>query len=540
MPILRVLKGSETPGDYVIELGPRRDQLSLMIGRDENQCEFVLSPLSVSRTHAKITRDKDGYWITDDESRAGTILNHHRLRPNTPHPLRNGDLIQICNIVMTFLDDDNSGRPQVILDDSEDDESSYSSLLKSSPKACEMRTEMFAKDKLRAILELTTDLREIVTINELMTNVLGYLLRLFGRAERVIVVLWTDENSTEPTHTAFRYRDESIDDEPSFSRLFFERLRSGQKAILLENETSICAPLITKEGNCLGAVRVDGLAARNKFKPKDLDVLSMIALQVAVAVENSILHEAALRDRMMQYDLQTARQIQVESLPHGPPECPSYEIADYYLPAISVGGDYYDYVTLADDRLAFILGDVAGKGVPAALQMARVSSELQVYLELGFDAVDVVQRVNRRLVRRSESVSFVTMVLGMIDLSTHEISLVNAGHVRPLLRQPDGKVETIGDKESGLPLGVDPDFHYEATHFAMAVGDTLLIVSDGITEAMNAAKQTYGTGQLERMLSRVSGTANEMKDAIIDGVDNFVGGRAQSDDRCMICLQRVK
>jgi serine phosphatase RsbU (regulator of sigma subunit) len=128
----------------------------------------------------------------------------------------------------------------------------------------------------------------------------------------------------------------------------------------------------------------------------------------------------------------------VDLLPSQPPRIDGYEFYDYYAPAKFVGGDYYDYLPLDGGRLALALGDVSGKGVPAALLMAKVSSELGACLAAEPDPVEALNQVNRRFSRRSPEGAFVTLVLAMLDLSRHALTIVNAGHIRPLLRRPDG------------------------------------------------------------------------------------------------------
>ena len=269
-----------------------------------------------------------------------------------------------------------------------------------------------------------------------------------------------------------------------------------------------------------------------------MELLATVAFQVSFVVENAILHEAALRERSLETELKLAQEIQVELLPSEPPQIDGYEFFDYYVPAKYVGGDYYDYLPLEDNRLALVVGDVSGKGVPAALLMVKVASELEASLATEPDPVAVLNKVNRRFSRRNPDGAFVTMVLAILDLSNHQMSVVNAGHLRPLLRRPDGSVVEIGDAEAGLPLGVIPTRTYELTRLDFNVGDALVLISDGITEAQSAGGRQYGQERLLAQLAPSCGTAADLGRRIIGDVDRFVGNHPQSDDRCLLCIKR--
>jgi serine phosphatase RsbU (regulator of sigma subunit) len=271
----------------------------------------------------------------------------------------------------------------------------------------------------------------------------------------------------------------------------------------------------------------------------DLDILTTVAVELSFAVENSILHEVALREKAMQLELRVASQVQIGLLPSGPPELTGYEFFDYYSPARIVGGDYYDYLATETRRLAVVLGDVAGKGIPAALLMAKVSSELGVLLASGLSPVEVMQRVNSRMEKRSPEGAFVTMVLAMLDPMSHEITLVNAGHMPPLKRRSDGSVSEVGAPESGLPLGVDPDYEYTEVRISLSAGDSLILYSDGVIDAQNRASKHYGGERLQKVLLSSLPSVTSIGQSIIDDIHKFVGDVQQFDDICLLCFGRT-
>ena len=219
---------------------------------------------------------------------------------------------------------------------------------------------------------------------------------------------------------------------------------------------------------------------------------------------------------------------------------PGYCFFDYYQSARQVGGDYYDYVLLPDDRFAVIVGDVAGKGVSAALLMARLSSDVRFLLASEDDPAVAVEKINAGFSNADWQDKFVTMIVAVVDPKSNQLSLVNAGHMAPLLRRNGGIVEAVSEETAGLPLGVAADIQYEAVHRTLEPGDFVTIFTDGFSEAMNADRELYG---LERLMEQVSSSAVDVTDLgrhILDDVRKFVDGYAQSDDMCLACFGRVE
>ncbi len=285
-------------------------------------------------------------------------------------------------------------------------------------------------------------------------------------------------------------------------------------------------------------IQLDCRDRKPRFSSEDLDLLSTIAVEVSFAVENWILHEVALREGQLQYELKIANEVQIGLLPSSPPEVKGYDFFDYYSPAKQVGGDHYDYLLLDDNKLAFVLGDVSGKGVPAALLMAKISSEMSVYLATGLSPREVVERVNPRFEKHSPEGTFVTMIVAVLDLETSEIALVNAGHMPPLLRHNDGSVSQIRAETPALPLGIYAVQRYEEFRFTIGKGEVLVLFSDGVTDATNAAEEWYGDARLRQQIATCSGTATEVGNCIMKNLHDFVSDHQQTDDICLLCLHR--
>jgi serine phosphatase RsbU (regulator of sigma subunit)/predicted Rossmann-fold nucleotide-binding protein len=256
-------------------------------------------------------------------------------------------------------------------------------------------------------------------------------------------------------------------------------------------------------------------------------------------MENAQLHEAAMRAEVLKRELAVAHEVQRGFLPSAAPSIPGYEFFEFYEPANQLGGDYYDYVELPGGRLAVVMADVSGKGISATLLMAKLSAETRYCLASEPSPVAAMGRLNRLFCDSSWEDRFVTMVLAVLDPRRHEAVVVNAGHLPPLWRRGPGKVEAIGQAEARLPLGVDRDMEYAPCTVSLAAGQSLVLYTDGITEAMNAKGELYGSGRLLALLNSDVDRLSLLGRRILDDVKRFVGARSQSDDMCLTCLGRA-
>jgi serine phosphatase RsbU (regulator of sigma subunit) len=216
-----------------------------------------------------------------------------------------------------------------------------------------------------------------------------------------------------------------------------------------------------------------------------------------------------------------------------------FHFFQHYQSAYEVGGDYYDYVLLPDDRFAAVVGDVAGKGVSAAILMAKLSSDVRFWLAREPDPAIALGKINAAFSRHGWDDRFVTMVVAVVDPQACELTLVNAGHMPPILRAGTGEVLELGGDEAGLPLGVIEDFQYEPYKREFLAGDFLTIFTDGFSEAMNAKRELFGIPRLVELCSDKSINADSLGPCILDKVHTFVGDYPQSDDMCLVCFGRA-
>lgn len=535
-----------------------------VIGRNSD-CDVPMEVAAVSRRHAAIVRERDDFFVEDLESRNGTFLNEERVEKRMP--LRDGDQLMICGQIFRFHGDHRSratldadtGLMDLIDDDTT--EAARASVMATfdvgGGGSASWRLSAKPEVKLAALLEITNNLGKAMSVEEILPKLLDSLFKIFVQADRGFVVMRPKpDGPLVPVEV--KNRRAGDEQRTRISRTIIEEAMKSRKAILSADASSderfsmaqsiadfairsmICAPMIAGDGEPLGVIQIDTLNQKSRFTDEDLEVLAGVASQAAVSLENARMHEQAMVQQALERDLELARRMQRALLPSRPPRVPGYCFFDYYQSARQVGGDYYDYVELPDDRFAVIVGDVAGKGVAAALLMARLSSDVRFLLASEDNPAVAVEKINAGFANADWQDKFVTMIVAVVDPKSHQLSLVNAGHMAPLLRRGGGVVEAVGEETAGLPLGVATDMTYQAEHRKLEPGDFVTIFTDGFSEAMNADRDLYG---LERLMEQVSSAAvsvNDLGQHILDDVNKFVDGHAQSDDMCLACFGRVE
>ena len=329
--------------------------------------------------------------------------------------------------------------------------------------------------KLAALLEISNSLGKALSVEEILPKLLDSLFKIFVQADRGFVVMRPKPDGPL-VPVAVKNRREGDEQRMRISRTIVEEAMKSRKAILSADAASderfgmaqsiadfsirsmICAPMIGADGEPLGVIQIDTLNQKSRFTDEDLEVLAGVASQAAVSIDNAKMHEQVVAQQALQRDLELARRMQRALLPSQPPQVPGYCFFDYYQSARQVGGDYYDYVQLPGGRFAVIVGDVAGKGVSAALLMARLSSDVRFLLASEPDPAKAVQQINEGFANADWQDQFVTMIVAVLNPHTHELTIVNAGHMAPLLRRNGGTVEAIGESRPGCRSVWPPRF----------------------------------------------------------------------------------
>lgn len=561
MAVLQVLKGLNAGQQY-----PLRGERAVL-GRHPD-CDIVLDAGAVSRQHAQIVVVDEEFYVEDLKSRNGTFVNGQMIQGR--HRLQENDRLKICDLLFTFHLEQPARRaagmlaqpaietPRAMVVDDVGTPTSSTIMstvdLKSSRAGLRPAT-VNPEIKLKALFEITRNLGSAIALDQVLPKILDSLFKIFLQADRGFVVLQETEGGPL-IPKAVKHRRDDDDETIRISRTIVNQAMATKEALLSADAASdsrfdtsqsiadfrirsmMCAPLVDSDGRALGVIQIDTLDQRTPFSQDDLEVLASVASQAAFAVENAQLHETALRKRAMERDLELAHKVQQGFLPAAPPRIDGYEFFDFYEPANQVGGDYFDYIHLPGRRLAVVVADVSGKGIPAALLMAKLSAETRYALVSEPTAVAAVSRLNAGFAGTGWEDRFVTFALAVIDLEKNEVTIANAGHMAPFLRHADGRVEQVGVDQTGVPLGVSADFQYEQCSVELAAGDCLALFTDGFSEAMNAHNDLYGLERLEKQLRAGAKGVSALGQTVLEDVKQFVGKRAQSDDMCLIVFGR--
>jgi phosphoserine phosphatase RsbU/P len=542
-----------------------------ILGRHPD-CHIVIEVGAVSRNHCQIVREGNSYYLEDMGSRNGTFLNDEPEKINGRRQLRSGDVVRVCEVSLTFGSDasppappgtgpvarmlDGAGLGAFVADDEgKTTSSTIMSKLEVSTSSRGVTISASPEVKLAAMVEIMQSLGRALALDEVLPQVLKSLFKIFVQADRGFVVLQTPEGKLIPRWV--RLRREDAGDTLRISRTIVRHVMDSKEAILsadaatderFEMSQSIadfrirsmmCAPLIDSEGKAFGALQIDTLDQRQRFTKEDLELLVSTASQAGLAIQQAQLHERALKQKEMERDMKLATDVQHSLLPDQRPELAGYDFFDYYQPAAQVGGDYFDYIELLDGRIAIVVADVVGHGVAAALLMAKLSAETRFALFSEPTPAAAVTRLNERICATNMQ-RFVTMIMVVLDATKHRATIVNAGHMAPLVRRVNAQIEEPSEKIAGLPLGVTDALGYEQCDVEIAAGDTLTLFTDGVNESIDLSGVFYTIDRLREQVKNLGGEVKLLGPAIIEDVRRFLGKAPQNDDMCLVCFGRQR
>jgi serine phosphatase RsbU (regulator of sigma subunit) len=321
-----------------------------------------------------------------------------------------------------------------------------------------------------------------------------------------------------------------------------KRIPLSQSVLDFRIRSVMCTPLVSGDGKAFGVIQLDTQDRTKKFTLDDLKLLAGVANQAAVALENARFHEDQVARERLKRDLELAHQVQRSFLPKELPAVPGYEFFAYYEPAQEVGGDYYGFVPLAGQKLAITVGDVAGKGVPAALLMAKLSSDTRFCLLTEADPARAITTLNNLLYPHTSQMDrFVTLATAVLDFASHTVTLVSGGHPPPLIWQRGGGLtEAMPRDVPGVPLGMLEEQEYTAYPVQLQPGDGLLLFTDGVIDAINVRNAAFGYAGVHGAAQLVGGSlsAKPLGERLIRAVTQHAAGRSQHDDITLVCLSR--
>jgi len=523
------------------------------------EAQIQLMDRAVSRQHAKIMRSGEMFIIEDMESGRGTRVNGMRVSASK---LRPGDEININGHRFRFediqLEPVRTAEFPLVLD-----QTSQPTLTRADPppplKPDEWTTQVSPlapdasanKRRLRALTTISRFVSRTASEEVLLQDMVRLCLDTFLGADRVMVAR-VDRAQRRLAARTVRLRAGVENRRFHIARwAMTEVLSKGRPVLTTEARKSDQG--LTMDGEnfkvqkmvvplqCLGARM--GLLYLDRSEPdslpfNDADLETCVALcrVVALSLRSIDLAEEARARSMTDRQLEAARQVQKRFLPRGSPSVPGFSFVTHYQPCQDVGGDLYDFITLDRNRLAVVVGDVSGKGFPAALVMAWVTSQVRSAAHVEERPGQVVARINDGLLEARQDELFVTLFYGVLDRKEMTLTFSNAGHMPPLVRRgASGQVEEH-DAVSGLPVGMFGGTEYSEGLIELANGDAVLLVSDGVTEARGRKGEMYGMERLHQSLARRAASPADLVSDLLGDLRSFSGGEDQADDITIMAL----
>lgn len=305
----------------------------------------------------------------------------------------------------------------------------------------------------------------------------------------------------------------------------------------VETRSEMAAPITTSQGDIIGVINLESDRVHG-FTKGDLEVATMFAGIVAIAIEMTLMHRELMEKRRIEDELHLAHQVVEGLLPRSIPLLHGFDIYGMNLSVETVGGDYFDFIEVFDDRLGLLIADVSGKGLPAALIMASFRAYMHATIINEFAARVVMSRVNRLLYDSIAGNKFISAFYGLVDPDTKRMIYINAGHNPPLLIRANGSHELLDD--GGFALGIFRESRYSEQIIDLKSGDILVLYTDGVSEAKNYRDEEFGVAGLERVVrENANRRAYQICEAIVAAVKEHTHGSGGLEDDLTISVVKT-
>lgn len=483
-----------------------------LVGRSPYN-HVVLDDGRISRQHAKLSPEDGGFAVQDLESSNGTFVNDQKVERRT---LCAGDVVRFGPFRFRF---DAQASAAVDLARPSREVSRIAEL----SRLAQLED---AERKLRNLYTFVHAISATLHQTELLDLIVENLLEVFPCAELVAIYM-LDPATTRMIPMRILARDRGDIPADFGKSMHLEDVAASSAGLAMH------APMLHGAG-VLGVLQVrvrEGAA----LSQGDLDLLNALAVHAALALTSSRMHQESLARERLAQDLVLAERIQRSFLPISLPAIEGVTFAADYEPAYSVGGDFYDVFAQGPGRVGIIVGDVSGKGVSAALLMARVSSDLRAaMMREPTDPATALDVVNKSICVRNQHDIFVTAICISIDVASRTATIASAGHLPPYVRRHrDGELVRVDDGAS-MPLGLFEDVQYHSTRLTLGPLDTLVLCTDGITEATSERSVQFGFDGMEQTLRMAGSSPSEICDRLLAAVRAHVGAAPQYDDLTLV------
>lgn len=486
----------------------------------------------LSRQHLRLELTALGWTVTDLGSRNGTMVNGARITKATL--LKTRDTISAGRLQLEFSQEDEPRRD-----------------IRGTTVAVNLHTvlesgALASQSHAQALIEAGRELADRRPLDELFPLILNLAAGAVGCSRGMLMI---EENGRLTTRASkggsvavsstvrdrvMRNRESLLVEDVELD----ENLRA-QNSIVAQAVRSVLAVPLQAKDKVIGLIYLDSAHTVRPFTVGDLNLLTVMGNIAAVRLENQRLTEVEERERLMARELAQAAEIQRGLLPKSVPDLPGLEVAAFSAACHSVGGDLYDFYERGNGRLAMMVGDVSGKGMPAALLMSSLQARVQVLIEEEIDLAVLVNRLNRIIASNCPGNRFITFFICEANRGSGQVTFVNAGHNPPLLLRASGEAETLSG--GGLILGIFGRAAYTQHEVTMEDGDILVIFTDGVTEAQNiSSEEEFGEERLEETIrSTRAGTAADMIEEVKRRVAAFAGSVTATDDFTIVVARKT-
>lgn len=521
------------------------------IGRESDN-DIVLNHRTVSRYHAIIQVNESRIRIKDLDSSNGTFVKGHKI--DQLAEISTGDKIRFGEpgFILTYSDqpDFDDSATQIVYFEPNIINTDEIIQLEEVQDQFDGPTTIVDKSLFRAVTEAGKLLIGSHSVDEIFEAVLDIVEGVIP-ARRILLLMGNSPNATPEIRAARSSK--SATEKLMLSKTIIESVFRDRKALLLSDalndprfkeqesiilqnlHSAMVAPLFDNE-HVIGLLYADSDDIRLRYDRRQLQAFTLLANLIAIKITNAKLLEAQRIKERMEQEMKIATQVQ-QSLLNEIPTIPGYEILAWQISCLNICGDLYDVASLSDGRIAIVLGDVTGKGMPAALLMSNVLASLRILYQECPPLKVLVERLHKQLYQSSDDMFFVTLFVGFLDLESGYLEYINAGHNAPLVVHDDGKTEKLDS--TGPPIGlIDEETKYEIKRVELRGKSLLSVYSDGITETMNNKAQFGENNFIEGIKKRFLRPLKEIKDGLHYDLNTFRGENPFCDDVTLLLLRR--
>lgn len=551
MPQL-IVKNSDRPTERFV-----LSRIRTTIGRSARS-DICIPDAFASRLHAEVRQEGDAYWLQDLGSANGTRYNGNAV--SLPIPLMSGGEIQIGETSIVFDDERliSSKNSTLITENTEalDPSMTIAFSHRRNPTAEILESQVSTRNELLALIsKVGITLLSSRGLQDTLNQIASLVFEAVP-AERCVIMLRDQKDSSAMQIAVARERDsEEQIEEVRISRTVMDEVMKNGKSVLTSDaqhdpryasqtmallgiRSVLAVPLSVSETEIFGIVYADSPTTSSTFNEDHLNILTTLASVASIRVENATLVEERFERERMERELELATEIQQTFQPSAPPLMDGYEFQGISFSCYEIGGDYYDFIPQKNGKMLIALGDVSGKGTAAALLMSSLHASIHAQSVANSSLKTSVEAINLYLADNTPSNRFITLFIAELDPETGIINYINAGHNPPLIGRADGTVDQL--ESGGFPLGIIHRAEYEVGQTQLGNGESLVIYSDGVTEANNLKEDEFGLDRLIDVVGKnITASAAGMRDKVESSLSSFTQTAPANDDITLVIVKKL-